>query len=241
MKSIFNWKTSDRGRRKEQGKGRSLMRKIGAALLAVAMTAALLPGVSAYADTSYPSSPSSPATIPVEQTVTSGTGTFTYTLTPEDESAPMPDNAKDGKYVFSIKNNGTSNIVIGSASPGTWYYTLALEKQDGFKYDTTKYRLGIQYVNDGGTLKANINALADGATADRKAAKVDFKITAGAENAATSKGKTGTSAPSSSSSPSRSGTVKTGDYSQTGLYIGSLLGAAALLVILGVVRRRKAC
>lgn len=195
------------------------------------MCVGLLPGVAAFADTSYPSNPSNPATIPVSQTVNSGSGTFTYTLTPEDSSAPMPDNVKDGKYTFTLKDTASTSIVIGSTTPGTWYYTLVVEKQDGFTFDTTRYRLGVQYVTDGDTLKANINALADGATADRKAAKVDFKITK-KSTGGTPKTPTGTPV-------SKTGSVKTGDTSQIGLYVGLLCAAGAVLALILVWRRKR--
>lgn len=207
----------------------SLLKRIGAAVLGAAMCVALLP-VGAMADTSYPSSPANPATIPVTQAASSGT--FTYTLTAEDESAPMPEGTEDGTYTFSLTGDSSTNIVINSDKPGTWYYTLVVEKKDGYTYDTTKYRLGVQYYNADGTLKANINALADGASADRKAAKVDFKMTV--KSSGGSKSKSG-----SSGGHSRVSSVKTGDYAQIGLYFGVLCAAAGVMVILIVARRKR--
>lgn len=225
-----------------------IKKRIGPVLLAAVTVLAAAGFVTAVSAAEVSSAT---AVIPVQQTVKNGSGTFSYVLTPEEEGSPMPEGSESGSFTLSLKDTAEGEIEIPCTEPGTWYYSLELQKSSdtGYTYDVTKYRIGVQCVSkDDGTYGTEITALADGASQNRKAKTVQFTIThekSGTTTKKTHSGGGGGSTPSRTSTSSGSGKsgkssrVKTGDTARTSLYFGMLAGAAALLVILGSARRKR--
>lgn len=183
------------------------------------------------------------ATIPIAQTLTGTTGSFTYTLSPKtdegDQNHPMPaDNS------VTLTNTQSGSITVESSRPGTWYYILSIRKSSDsrYSYDVTQYRVGVKFYNDNGVLKSEVNAQAIEPQGKFKASSVHFHIAFRGGKKGTS-GKTtttpGSTTPAKHTGKTGARKVKTGDTSAIGLYLGMLIGAGALLVILAAVRRRR--
>ena len=89
-------------------------------------------------------------------------GQFTFQLAGEDESTPMPEDAKDD--VSTATNDENGSIVFGTIAydkPGTYKYTVSEvnDEQDGVTYDDTTYEVTVTVTDDTatGTLKAAVS------------------------------------------------------------------------------------
>lgn len=189
-------------------------------LLLLLLTTALLP-VSAFAA----ELPTVTAAITVEKKLTGDTPpsaeTFTFTLTPENESNPMPETEPSNK--ITIKGAGKASFgAITYSEPGNYSYTVKEEVGNvaNYTYDKSVYKVTVYVTtDDDGNLTAKVWAFKDGSEA--KAANAVFT---------NSYKKT-----TSSDSP------QTGDDANLPLWITLAGGSVAILLILlvDVLRKRK--
>ena len=151
---------------------RSKYRKISVMLLLLILVISLMP-ISAFAAES-----TATATISVEKQITGdkpqSAETFTFTLTPDDASYPMPEGENGG--TLTIKGAGTASFgSITYTEPKNYTYTLkeTTGNAANYTYDKTVYKATVYVTtDDNGNLTAKVWIFKDGS--DAKAENATF-------------------------------------------------------------------
>ncbi len=75
--------------------------------------------------------------------------TFTFQLVSSDESNPMPDDAENGIYTFSLDSNQSGYFDLTFMAAGEYQYQIyqVTEESECFTYDTSVYTLHVYVTN----------------------------------------------------------------------------------------------
>lgn len=87
--------------------------------------------------------------------------TGTYELSATDESTPMPDGSKDGKYIFTIDGaDAQATLSTSYAKTGTYNYTLKqiTTGTDNYSYDRSSYTITV-YIKNGNAGNLNYQVI----------------------------------------------------------------------------------
>lgn len=155
--------------------------------------------------------------------------TGNYEFCALDQEAPMPENAKDRRYAFSLNGEqAETKLSLQYAHAGVYRYQLkqTTEDKDKYQYDTSCYEITV-YVKNGKNGKLTSQVIAEKGDG-KKSGELEFQNSYQGNSSKPSN-------PPKPNTPSKP--VKTGDTTQMMLYV--TLAAGALLLIGALIWIRK--